>query len=263
MCKVDDYMNKKFKVSFRGHEVVEFDEGTPYKVIADHFKHNYNYDILVAKVDNNLVDLSDTLNKRCSIDFFDRSSSTGNKVYSRSARFLLVLAVRNVLGQSAKVITEHSMDRGIFCTIKNVKINKDIVNKIYKEMKKISEEDYIFTKLNVSRLDAIKYFKKINQLDKVNVLKYISNTYINLYRINDMYDYFHGRMAYSTKQINEFKLTYTGEDGFVLSLPDTENPECTLDYVHHEKVFNTFLEYTKWGRILGIENVADLKRVAS
>ena len=256
-------MNKKFKVTFRGNEVVEFDEGTTYKVISDHFKHNYNYDILVAKVNNNLVDLSDTLNKRCNIDFYDRSSAIGNSIYVRSARFILILAVRNILGTNAEVITEHSMDRGIFCTIRNAKINKDIVNKIYKEMKAIVEDDYLFTKLSVSRLDAIKYFKKINQMDKVNVLKYISNTYINLYRINDMYNYFYGKMAYSTKQINEFKLTYTGDDGFVLSLPDIENPECTLDYVHHEKIFNTFLEYTKWGRILGVENAADLNRIVS
>lgn len=256
-------MNKKFKVTFRGNEVVEFDEGTTYKAISDHFKHNYNYDILVAKVNNNLVDLSDTLNKRCNIDFYDRSSSIGNSIYVRSARFILILAVRNILGTTAEVITEHSMDRGIFCTIRSAKINKDIVNKIYKEMKAIVEDDYLFTKLSVSRLDAIKYFKKINRMDKVNVLKYISNTYINLYRINDMYDYFYGKMAYSTKQINEFKLTYVGEDGFVMSLPDIENPECTLDYVHHEKVFNTFLEYTKWGRILGVENAADLNKIVS
>lgn len=256
-------MNKKFKVTFRGNEVVEFDEGTTYKEISDYFKHNYNYDVLVAKVNNNLVDLSDTLNKRCNIDFFDRSSSVGNNVYMRSARFVLILAVRNVLGEEAEIVTEHSIDRGIFCTIRNAKINKDIVNKIYKEMKAIVDEDYKFTKLSVSRLDAIKYFKKVNQIDKVNVLKYISNTYINLYRINDMYDYFHGRMAYSTKQINEFKLTYTGEDGLVISLPSIENPECTLDYVHHKKVFDNFLEYTKWGRILGIENAADLNKVVS
>ena len=256
-------MNKKFKVTFRGTDVVEFEDGTTYKEIADHFKHNYNYDILAAKVNNNLVDLSDTLNRKCNIDFLDRSTPVGNSIYVRSARFILVLAVRNVLGPDAEVITEHSIDKGVFCTIRNAKVNKEIINKIYKEMKFIVEEDYKYTKLNVSRLDAIKFFKKMGKLDKVNVLKYISNTYINLYRINDLYDYFYGRMAYSTGQINEFKLTYTGDDGFVMSLPDIENPECVLDYVHHEKVFDKFLEYTKWGRILGVEHAADLNRVVS
>jgi len=256
-------MNKKFKVTFRGTDVVEFEEGTTYKEISDYFKHHYNYDILAAKVNNNLVDLSDTLNRKCNIDFVDRSTEVGHSVYVRSARFILVLAVRNVLGPDAEVIAEHSIDRGVFCTIRNAKVNKDIINKIYKEMKLIVEEDYRYTKLNVSRLDAIKFFKKMGKLDKVNVLKYISNTYINLYRINDLYDYFYGRMAYSTGQINQFKLTYTGDDGFVMSLPGLENPECVLDYVHHEKVFDKFLEYTKWGRILGVEHAADLNRVVS
>lgn len=256
-------MSKKIKVIFRGNEVFEYDEGTTYKQISDDFKHYYSYDILVAKVDNNIVDLSDTLNKKCNIDFFDRSSSIGNTIYARSARFILILAVRNILGEDAEVVVEHSIDKGVYCSINGADINSDIINKIYKEMKEISKENYLFTKLSVSRIDAIKYFKKLNKLDKVNVLKYISNTYINLYRINDMYDYFYGKMAYSTSQINDFKLTYIKDNGFVMSLPDTVNPECTLDYIHHKKVFDKFLDYTNWGKLLGIENAADLNKVVS
>ena len=256
-------MSKRFKVTFRGNEIIEFDEGTTFKTIADHFKHNFNYDVLVAKVDNDLVDLSDTLKKKCSVDFFDRSSSVGNAIYNRGAIFILILAVKNVLGPLAELVTEHSIDRGIYCTIENAKVNKDIINKIYKEMRSITESDYIFTKLSVSRLDAIKYFKKMNKIDKVNVLKYISNTYINLYRISAIYDYFYSKMPYSTKQINDYKLTYIENNGFVIQLPDIVTPESTPDYIHHEKIFNKFLEYTNWGRTLGIENAADLNRVVS
>ena len=256
-------MTKKFKVNFRNIKTLEFEEGTSYKDISDCFKQYFNFDILAAKVDNNIVDLSDTLTKKCNIDFFDRSTETGNRVYARSARFILVLALRSVLGKDVDLITEHSMDHGVYCTIKGANINKEIVMKLTKEMKEIIKENYLFTKLSVSRLDAIKYFKKVNKLDKVNVLKYISNTYINLYRINDMYDYYYGKMAYSTGQINDFKLTYIKENGLVLSIPDIINPECTLDYTHHEKVFNKFEEYTKWGGVLGIENAADLNKVVS
>ncbi len=256
-------MGKKFKVTFRGNEVIEFEEGTTFKAISESFKHNFSYDILVAKADNDIVDLSETLKKKCNVDFFDRSSELGNSVYMNSAVFILILAVRNVLGSEALVKTEYSIDRGIYCSIENAKVNKDVVNNIYKEMLEIVKDDYAFTKVSVSRIDAIKYFRKLGRLDKVNVLKYISNTYINLYRISDIYDYFYGKMAYSTKQINDFKLTYLKDNGFVISLPDTVNPECTLDYVHHEKVFNKFLDYTKWGKIIGIENASDLNRVVS
>ena len=254
---------KNLKVNFRNIKTMEFEEGTTYKEISDNFKEYFDYDILAAKVDNNIVDLSDTLTKKCNIDFFDRSSEVGNAIYSRSARFILVLAVRNVLGKDVDITTEHSIHHGVYCTLKGVNLDKEIISRIKKEMKEIVKANYLFTKLSVSRLDAIKYFKKVNKFDKVNVLKYISNTYINLYRINDMYDYYYGKMAYSTSQINDFKLTYIKDNGFVLSMPDIVNPECTLDYIHYGKVFNKFEEYTKWGEILGIENAADLNKTVS
>ena len=255
-------MNKPIKVAFRGSEIAEFEEGTTYKEIANYFKHNFTYEILVAQVDNDIVDLSDTLKKKCNINFFDRSSSLGNTIYMNSAIFILVLALKNAFPE-AELITEHSVDRGVYCTVKNLKLTPNRVNTIYDEMKEIVKEDYLYTKLSVSRLDAIKYFKKLGKTDKVNVLKYISNTYINLYRINDIYDYFYSKMAYSTGQIDDFKLTYISEEGFALSIPDIQNPEGTLDYIHHEKVFNKFNEYSAWGSILGINNAADLNKVVS
>ncbi len=256
-------MSKKIKVTFRENELFEFDEGITYKEISEHFKQYFDYDILIVKVDNDLVDLSDSLKKKCNIDFFDKSSETGNSIYCRSARFIFILAVKNVLGENIEVIAEHSQDNGVYFSIEGCKLTKEIVNKIYKEMKQIVKEDYLFTKLSVSRLDAIKYFKKLKKIDKANVLKYISNTYINLYRINDIYDYFYGKMAYSTSQIDDFKLTFINENGLVLSLPDIINPECTLDYKHHEKIFNKFLEYTNWGKLLNVKNAADLNLIIS
>jgi len=88
-------MNKKLKVTFRGNEVLEFEEGITFKEISENFKHHFNYSILAAQVDNDIVDLSDTLKKKCNIDFFDRSSTLGNAIYARSARFVLILAVKN------------------------------------------------------------------------------------------------------------------------------------------------------------------------
>lgn len=255
-------MDNNIKVTFR-LETKEFPEGTTFKTISESFKHYFNYDILVAKVDNDIVDLSETLKKKCTVEFYDRSSDLGNSIYARSARFILILAVENVLGKSSKVVIEHSMDHGVYCTIEGVELNKDILNKIEKEMKKIVKDNYLYVKLSVSRIDAIKYYKRLHQIDKVNVLKYISNTNINLYRINDIYDYFHGKMAYSTGQINDFKLKHIKDNGFVMSLPEIVNPECTLDYTHHEKVFDKFLEYTKWGKSIGVSNAADLNKIVS
>ncbi len=256
-------MDKMIKVTYHGNETIEFKSGTTYKEISEHFQNRYNYDILLAKVDNDIVDLSETLKKRCSIDFFDRSSTVGNNVYLNSAKFILILAVKNIFGKDATLVTQNSMDNGIYCTINGQKVDKKIVRLLNEEMKKISDEDYVFVKSSVSRIDAIKYFKKLNQLDKVNVLKYISNTYINLYRINDLYDYFYGKMAYSTKSINEFSLTPVDDEGFILSIPSASSPEKTEIYNHHEKLFKKFKEYSSFASVFGIEKASDLNQVVS
>lgn len=254
---------KMVKVNYRGIETKEFLEDTSLLEISDSFKKYYNYPILVAKVDNDITGLAELVTKKSDIDFYDRSSVIGNTIYARSAQFILIVAVKQVLGEGVEVIIEHSIDKGVYCEIKNCDIDKPVLRKIESKMHEIVAEDLKFTKVSVSRIDAIKYFRKKKRMDKVNVLKYISNTYVNLYRLDDVYDYFYGELAYSTKAIDDFKLTYIKDNGFVLSCPDIYNPECTLDYKHHKMLFDTFLDYTKWGRILKISNAADLNEVVS
>lgn len=255
-------MAREYKVSFNNNTIT-VDENTTYKEVSDIFKDQFDYDIILCMSNKSFVNLCDTIKKDCEVEFYDRSSLVGSSVYNRSARFILLLAVNNVLGEQAKLICHHSQDNGIFCTIEDAYINQDILDNIENEMFNIVNSDYKFEKLVVSRMDAIKYFKQNEQYDKVNVLKYISNTYINLYRLNHTVGYFYGKMAYSTKSINKFKLYFIKDNGFVMQLPDTFNPEVVLDYKHHEKVFEKFLEYTKWGRELNVKNAADLNKVVS
>lgn len=254
---------RMIKVNYRNIETKEFLEDSSLLEISDSFKKYYNYPILVAKVDNDITPLSEKVTKKCDIDFYDRSSDVGNEIYGRSLQFVLILAVKRLFGRDADIVVEHSIDKGVYCELHGASLDKPLVKKLTSEMKKIVDENLIFTKVSVSRIDAIKYFKAKKKMDKVHVLKYISNTYINLYRLDDLYDYFYGDLVYSTKVLDDFKLTYIKGNGFVLSYPDIYNPECTLDYRHYPKLFDSFLDYTNWGRTLGINNAADLNEQVS
>lgn len=256
-------MPRMIKVNYKDIETYEFEAGTTLKTISEKFQRKYNYPILIGMVDNDIVELTEEINRSCRVDFFDRSSMLGNNTYGRTTQFILVVAVKELLGDNADVIIDYSIDKGYYCEVKNCEIDKPIVKQIEEKMKEIVKEDHIINRLSVSRFDAIKYYKQKKRTDKVNALKYICNTYINLYRINDVYDYFYGELAYSTKQIDDFKLTYIKDNGFVLSYPDIYNPECTLDYKHHEMLFNAFSSYTKWGDQIKIRNAADLNQIVS
>ena len=256
-------MPRNIKINFRDIEVMEFPADTTFKEISEHFQKYFEYPILAAKVDNDIVELQEKPLKKCTVDFLDRSSLVGNHIYRKSLQFMLVLAVKRVFGETTEVLIEHSVSKGVYCELVDIKITKTILKQIEAEMKKIVSEDLIFTKLSASRLDSIKYFKKKKWIDKVKVLKYISNTYINLYRIDNVYDYYYSEMVPSTKYLDSFTLNYINEAGFVMCYPDIFNPECVLPYKHHQLLFNKFLNYNDWGKNIGISNAADLNEIVS
>lgn len=251
-------MNKFITVNFRGNEALEFPTDTTLLEISESFQKYFNYPILIGRVNNDILELSEKINKDCTVKFYDRSTNVGNSAYGRSLQFMLVVATKRLFGNDADVLIEHSIDKGFYCEIKGVDIDKPDIKKLEEELHKLSNEDLKFTCVSVSRLEACDYYKKKKQFDKVKALKYISNSYVNLYRLDTIYDYFYDNLVYSTKQIDDFKLEYIKNNGFAVNYPTSYNPECTLDYVHHKMVFDAHLDYTKWGRSLGYSLASDL-----
>lgn len=256
-------MEKTVKITYKGVSERKVAIGTTLKELSNLYKKDLNYDILISKVDNDIVELSDTINRQCNIQFYDRSTTLGHCVYLSSATFILILAMKRVLGEDSKLVVRHSLDNGIYCEVENADLTKSLLAKMEVEMWNIVKSDYLFEKVSVSRTDAMKYFYNKGQLDKVSVLKYISNTYINLYKLDNIYDYFYNKLAYSTKQINDFKLYFVKGNGFVLSMPNLVNPECTLDYVHHEKIKEAFAKINNVSSTLGIRYASDINKIVS
>lgn len=256
-------MEKLVKVEFNDGVIREYPENTTLYDIAKSCQHEFAYPILIAKVDNELEELTYKVVRKCKVQFYDRGSIVGHSVYSSGVHFLMVVAIKKVLGDDAEVIIQHSIDKGVYCEMVNKEVNKDIISKIEAKMQEIADASYNYIKISVARRDAINFFKKKKQLDKVKVLKYISNSFVNLYRLDEYYDYFFGVMPYNTKVIDDFKLTYIKDNGFVLSYPSIRNPKYTEDYSHHTMLFDAFLNYTEMGRTVEISNVADLNEIVS
>ena len=97
-------MEKMIKVEYKNKVIREYPENTTLLEIAHSFQNEYNFPILVAKVDNVVEELAYKLTKKCQIDFYDRSSTLGHTVYSHGVHFLLIVAIKKVLGNDAEVI---------------------------------------------------------------------------------------------------------------------------------------------------------------
>jgi uridine kinase len=247
------YKDRLFKVK----------ENATYMDILNQVKNNYQYPVLAASSNQDIVNLSDHIKGNCTIDFFDFSTSIGNNVYENSCLFILIKAVYDLFGDDVKLVCEYSVDHGIYCTLLNININEDIINRIKEKMTEIVNKNYQYERVSVSRMDAIRYYKKHKRLDKANVLKYISNTYVTLYKLDNLYEYFNSKLAYSTKDITEFELNYIAENGFVLILPEVIDEHIVMRYNHHDKIYKEYLNYSNWCTQLNITTASDLNKIVS
>lgn len=221
--------------------------------ISKDFQGQHSEKIIVAKVDGMITELSTKLFNNAKVEFYDRDSSIGNKVYESGLMFILIKAFKDLY--DSDITITHSLDTGIY--IKSEKrINSDALDKVGKKMEELISLDLPIDKLLINRKEAIKYYEKIKEYDKVNILKYNTNTNINLYKLENTYDYFFNNLPVSTGYIKEFKLTHIDLTSFVITYPNIYTKK--LVYKHHEKLFNEFNNYASWCSKLGIKSICDL-----
>ncbi len=231
--------------------------------ISNDFKSQYKYPILVGSINGKILSLNTKVDRDGVINFFDVTSLDGNRAYERGLIYIYIKAVKEVLNSEVKI--EHSIDRGIYTEVLSDEkiITESDVIKIEERMKKIAADNLPFERLSVLRLDAINYFETNKQYDKAAVLKYISNTYVNLYKLDNMYDYFYGEMPLNTSFLNLFKLTYVNPNGIVVRYPNLFINSEIADYVERKKLFSEFRRYHKWSETINTKSLTDLNKKIS
>lgn len=245
---------EKVKVTYLGKSYM-YPKDITLEDISKDFQENYSETIIMAEVNGRPYELNYKVTDDVTVDFFDLTSPTGNRVYESGLIFVLEKACLNMLNSEIEV--KYSIDKGIY--IKTYKkITKEDLDKVSREMKEIVKRDLPIQKNLVNRLEAIEYYKSTKSYDKVNVLKYSVNTNVNLYRLMDIYNYFFSYLPVSTGALKEFKLTYIDQNSFVLRYPNIYYLNKIPVYKHHDKLFNEFKKYDEWSEKLGVENVSSL-----
>lgn len=252
---------KKIRLKYKNGYIENIEEDTTLYEIANGIKSEFKYQIVGAKLGEYLVDLDTKVTNNEEVEFYDISSKIGHDIYSRSLEFLLMVAFKKIIPNDADILLHYSLENGIYCEIEGKKVTSITIKKIEEEMKNMIKQKIKFNHMIVDRLDAIKYFKKQGQLDKVDSLKYITNKTITLYSINDVYDYFYGPLVYDTSFLNKFEIIYLKENSFILAFPKRENPNKLLKYKEHNLTQKTYKDFQKWGRQIGITSAPELNEL--
>lgn len=230
--------------------------------LSKSFQKEFKFPIILAKVDGIYTELNEIVLKPCHIEFFDLLDNYTNKIYISGLIYLTIYAFKELFGEKADIKIEHAIDKGIYIET-NLEIDENSVTLLKEKMQEIVNRRMNIIKVSVNRIDALNYFKKINDEAKEGIMKYNSNSNISLYRLGYLYNYFYSLMPTNTEVLGYFDLTYLNPNGFVLAFPTKYSHGKIKKYQHHPQMFDIFREYYDWAKLMNVENITQLNEVVS
>lgn len=243
-----------------GNDVKEVEEGTAYEKIVEEYQEAYNNQIALVCANGKIRELFKRVQKDCVLTFVTLKDDVGHKSYVRSATMLLMKAIHDVVPEGAieKVKVEFAIGKGYYCSVKgNITVDFALAQSIAERMHALVEADLPIFKCAMPIGEATKLFEKHGMLDKVKLFRYRRSSMVNVYEIDGYFDYYYGYMLPSTGYIKRFTLQQY-EDGFILNLPERQDPTRIEIFEPRQKLFETMKQATAWGDMLGIDTVGDL-----
>ena len=237
----------------------EYPEGTTWMEVAREHQKEYEYDILLVRVNGKLQELHKQV-KDCELSFVTAKDKPGMSAYQRSASLMMLKAFYSVAGPGnvEKLMIDFSIGRGFFVEARgNFVLNQEFLDAVKAKMREYVERKIPIMKRSVSTDDAIELFEKLGMYDKARLFRYRMVSRVNIYSIDGFEDYYYGYMVQNTGYIKHFDLI-PYHYGFVMVMPDRKTPDVLHRFTPSDKLFATLSESTEWGRRMDLETVGAL-----
>lgn len=213
-------------------------------------------DIVAVKVDGLLEDIQTPVRKYESIEFVSRFSEEGRRIYARSVFFLLVLAVEK-LYPKADVLMLFTVNHGFYLELSDMKVSEDVIKQIEEKMREMVLSKLKIARKTLPKEEVVRYFREKNKIAKAEILARIEKNMLNVYILDNVYEYFYGSMASSTESLGDFSLD-SYENGMLLRTPCEDKKMPRL--IRQPKFSHLQLATKRLAHTLQVEYVADLNR---
>lgn len=242
----------------------EYTKGITFEEIAKEYQVRFTNRIGLVIFNGKIRELFKKVESDGVLSFVTMDDSIGHKTYGRTATMMLIKAVHDV-DPEVRTKVEFTIGYGYYCTFKKCDkelgdVTDDFVNKVQARMEEMRDQALPITKKTYPIDDAIEIFSKQGMTDKVSLFKYRRASEINVYRMDGFCDYFYGYMLPNTSYVEYFKVQKY-HSGVLLVLPPASSPNEIRSFDPREKVFEQMILSSKWGDMMGIENVGDLNNV--
>jgi len=252
-------MENMITVSINGIEE-KYPTGIYFEKIADKYQKEYKGLIALVICNGKIHELSKRVYKDCKLSFLTLGDDIGHTTYVRTAIFVLIKAIYDVVGTENidKIKVEFSLGKGYYCSGKGkFIIDQALIEKINARMWELVKARTPIEKNNYPTGEAMALFNQFHLYDKELLFRYRRSSTVNVYTMDGFHDYFYGYMLPNAGYVKYFKVELY-ENGFMLDLPFREDPTSVCDFKPREKLFQTLVQASAWGNSLGIDTVGDL-----
>jgi threonyl-tRNA synthetase len=184
---------------------VEVQRGTRIDAIAPANVTDGN--IIAAKVDGRLVDLSRRLDSDCSLAWVSIDSPDGLDVLRHSTAHLMAQAVQSLFPGTQVTIGPTIQDGFYYDFKRDRSFTPEELEKIETRMEEIAKSNLKVTREEMLKSQAIDLFRGMGEDYKVAIIEDIPDDIVSLYRQGDWVDLCRGPHVPSTGVIKAFKLT--------------------------------------------------------
>ncbi len=207
-------------------------------------------EVLAATVNGRLRELSFILTKDQDIEFLKFNHPDAMRIYESTLRYIVAMAVKR-LYPSAKVKFNYSISRSILAILDhfNGVINQNVINLIQEEVKSIVTQNLPIERKRISLGEATQLYTELDMPDKVDILQYRAEDYVNVYECDGYINYMFGYMLPRTGYVSVYNL-FLYHPGFIIQFPRAEMNGQIPQFVDEPRFGLALKESAKWGKII-------------
>lgn len=221
-------------------------------------------DPICAAVNNKTEPLQYQLFGPKQVEFLSRESASGMRVYTRSLCMMLYCAVKHNY-PDMRLRIEHSIAGGYYCRLfpatptATPPDRAEACRTLLGYMRGLQKRDVPFERKERLTADVIEKMRAAGLPDKVQLLETTHELYTIFYRLDGVIDSYYGALAPSTGHLDIFDLV-PYKEGFLLMALDRKNPDAPAQQITQEKMYEAYVEYLHFNRVIGISNVGQLNK---
>jgi uridine kinase len=217
---------------------------------------------LAATVNKRLRELNYIPTKDADVEFLSYTNPDAIKIYESTLRYVIAMAVHR-LYPTAKIRFNYSVSRAMLAVFDSFDgiLNQKVLNDIEAEVQNIIASDFLIQRKRISIGEAINIYQKLDMPDKVEILKYRDEDYVNLYECHTYQNYMFGYMLPSTGYLKTFNFILY-HPGFLIQYPRAEMGGNIPTFKDEPNFGRALKEISKWGRIIRGNSIPKMNEYA-